>query len=74
MEKKLNLTTSPVSNLLKRIAIPASTGSLFQVLFNLVDTFYAGSISPEALAALAKSFPLYFLIVASGCVHHLERV
>ena len=66
MEKKLNLTTSPVSNLLKRIAIPASTGSLFQVLFNLVDTFYAGSISPEALAALAKSFPLYFLIVASG--------
>ena len=66
MEKKLNLTTSPVSNLLKRIAIPASTGSLFQVLFNLVDTFYAGTISPEALAALAKSFPLYFLIVASG--------
>tara|TARA_Y100000996_G_scaffold360226_1_gene302548 strand:+ start:1053 stop:2426 length:1374 start_codon:yes stop_codon:yes gene_type:complete len=66
LEKKLNLTTSPVSNLLKRIAIPASTGSLFQVLFNLVDTFYAGSISPEALAALAKSFPLYFLIVASG--------
>tara|TARA_B100000700_G_C15021831_1_gene846111 strand:- start:22 stop:1326 length:1305 start_codon:yes stop_codon:yes gene_type:complete len=42
------------------------TGSLFQVLFNLVDTFYAGKISHEALAALAKSFPLYFIIVAAG--------
>ena len=41
-------------------------GSMFQVLFNLVDTFYAGKISPEALAALAKSFPLYFIIVAAG--------
>tara|TARA_Y100000591_G_C21823345_1_gene695000 strand:+ start:743 stop:2047 length:1305 start_codon:yes stop_codon:yes gene_type:complete len=42
------------------------TGSLFQVLFNLVDTFYAGKISPESLAALAKAFPLYFIIVSAG--------
>jgi len=42
------------------------TGSLFQTLFNLVDTFYAGKISPEALAALAKSFPLYFIIISAG--------
>ena len=41
------------------------TGSLFQTLFNLVDTFYAGKISPEALAALAKSFPLYFIIISA---------
>ena len=40
------------------------TGSLFQTLFNIVDTFYAGKISPDALAALAKSFPLYFIIVS----------
>ena len=41
-------------------------GSLFQVLFNLVDTFYAGKISPESLAALAKAFPLYFIVVSAG--------
>ena len=52
--------------MLRQIAIPSMTGSLFQTLFNLVDTFYAGKISPEALAALAKSFPLYFIIISAG--------
>ncbi len=66
MEKKLNITSNPIGKLLKEIAIPASTGSLFQTLFNIVDTFFAGKISPEALAALAKSFPLYFLIISAG--------
>ena len=66
MEEKLNLTSNPIGRLLKRIAIPASIGSLFQTLFNLVDTFFAGKISSEALAALAKSFPLYFLIISAG--------
>ena len=66
MKQNLNLTSAPIGKLLQQIAIPAMTGSLFQVLFNLVDTFYAGKISPEALAALAKSFPLYFIIVSAG--------
>ena len=66
MDKKLNLTSNPIGRLLRQIAIPASTGSLFQTLFNIIDTFYAGKISPESLAALAKSFPLYFIIVAAG--------
>jgi putative MATE family efflux protein len=66
LEEKLNLTSNPIGRLLKQIAIPASIGSLFQTLFNLVDTFFAGKISSEALAALAKSFPLYFLIISAG--------
>ena len=49
------------------------TGSLFQVLFNLVDTFYAGKISFEALSALAKAFPLYFLIVSAGTTFEIIR-
>ena len=66
MKQNLNLTSSPIKSLLIKIAIPSMTGSLFQTLFNIVDTFYAGKISPEALAALAKAFPLYFLIIAAG--------
>ena len=66
MENSLNITSRPIIYLLKKIAIPASTGSLFQTLFNIVDTFFAGQISSEALAALAKSFPLYFLIISAG--------
>jgi len=64
--QKLYLTSRPVGELLRKIAIPSMTGSLFQTLFNIVDTFYAGKISPEAIAALAKSFPLYFLIISAG--------
>ena len=66
MIQKLNLTSSPILKLLTQIAIPSMTGSLFQTLFNLIDTFYAGKISPEALAALAKAFPLYFIIISAG--------
>ncbi len=66
MNKNLNITSSPILQLLKQIAIPSMTGSLFQTLFNLVDTFYAGRISADALAALAKAFPLYFIIIAAG--------
>ena len=66
MKPNLNLTTAPVSELLIKIAIPSMMGSFFQTLFNLVDTFYAGKISYEALAALAKAFPLYFIIISAG--------
>ena len=64
--KSINLVGEPVIDLLKKIAIPASTGTLFQTLYNIVDTFFAGKISANALAAIAKSFPLYFIIIATG--------
>ena len=63
----MNLLKDPIPALIKKIALPASIGTLFQTLFNIVDTFFAGTISPEALSALAKSFPIYFIIIAA-CV------
>jgi len=66
LSKSLNLTNDPIGPLLKKIAIPASVGTLFQTLFNIVDTFFAGKISPESLSALAKSFPIYFIIIAAS--------
>ena len=62
----MNLLKDDVSQLIKKLAIPASVGTLFQTLYTLVDTFYAGKISPEALSALSKSFPIYFLIIATS--------
>ena len=61
----MNLLKDEVSLLVRKLAVPASIGTLFQTLYNIVDTFYAGKISPEALSALSKSFPIYFLIIAS---------
>ena len=67
MSKSLNLIKDPIGPLLRKIAIPACVGTLFQTLFNVVDTFFAGKISSDALSALAKSFPIYFIIIAA-CV------
>ena len=66
MEQKLNFTKDKISFLLKKIAIPAATGTLFQSLYTLVDTFYAGKISANALVALSKAFPITFVIIAFG--------
>ena len=62
----MNLLKDKIPRLVRKLAIPASIGTLFQTLYNIVDTFYAGKISPEALSALSKSFPVYFIIVAAS--------
>ena len=62
----MNILTDDVKILIRKLAIPASIGTLFQTLYNIVDTFFAGKISPEALSALAKSFPIYFILIASS--------
>ena len=60
----MELTKDPIWTLIKKVTIPASTGSLFMTLYNLVDTYFAGKISAEALAAIAKSWPIYFIAIA----------
>lgn len=54
----------PIRQAIGRIGIPAAAGMFFQTLFNVTDTFFAGFISTDALAALAVSFPVFFLIIA----------
>ena len=41
-----------------------SIGFFFNTMYNVVDSFYAGKISTEALAAMALSFPVFFIIIA----------
>ena len=65
-EKKLNLIEDPISKLFFKIAIPSSVGTVFMTMYNVVDTYFAGKISSEALAALAQTFPVYFIIIALG--------
>ena len=62
----MNILTDDIKTLVKKLAIPASVGTLFQTLYTIVDTFYAGKISPQALSALTKSFPIYFIIIATS--------
>jgi len=66
LSETLKLTKEPIWTLLRKVTIPASVGSLFQTFYNLVDTWFAGRISAEAIGAIAKSFPIYFVIIAVG--------
>ena len=62
----MDILTDDIKILIRKLAIPASVGTLFQTLYNIVDTYFAGKISAEALSALAKSFPIYFILIASS--------
>lgn len=61
-----HLLNDDIPSLLKQIAIPASTGMFFNTMYNVVDTFYAGLISTEAISAMSLSFMIFFTIIGLG--------
>lgn len=63
-----DLTKRPVPEVIRQVAVPASVGFFFHTMFNVVDTWWAGRIDTEAVAALSLSLPVYFIItsLASG--------
>lgn len=66
MKKSEHLTTQDIPSLIKQLAIPASVGMFFNTMYNVVDTFYAGLISTQAIASLSLSFMIFFLIIGLG--------
>ena len=60
------LTTAPIPKLIRTIAIPACIGFFFNTMYNVVDTYFGGLHSTEALAALSLSFPVFFIFIAIG--------
>jgi putative MATE family efflux protein len=62
----MDLVRDPIPRLIRQIALPASIGFFFNTMYNIVDTFFAGLHSTDALAALAASFPIFFIIIALG--------
>jgi putative MATE family efflux protein len=61
-----DLTTAPIPELIRRLAIPAGTGFFFNTMFNVVDIWYGGRLSTTALAAMSLSFPVFFILLAIG--------
>jgi putative MATE family efflux protein len=61
-----DLTKGPIKKHIWNIALPASIGFIFDTLYNVTDTVFAGFISTEALAALGLTFPAFFFIIAFG--------
>ncbi|MEO9825683.1 MAG: MATE family efflux transporter [Paracoccaceae bacterium] len=61
-----DLTTGPMSEHFKNLAIPAAFGMLFSTLYNIVDVYWAGRLSTDAQAGLAIGFQAFFILMAIG--------
>ncbi|MGA6926661.1 MAG: MATE family efflux transporter, partial [Desulfosarcina sp.] len=66
MAGRRGLITKPIPGLIGQLAIPASIGMFFNTMYNVVDTYFSGRISTEAIAALSLSFPVFFVILSIG--------
>ncbi len=66
MKQPLKLTEDKIPGLIARIAIPAAVGSFFNIVYNIVDSWYAAQLGTEALAGLSLSFPVFFVFIALG--------
>ena len=66
MLKTHDFVSAHIPLLIRKLAIPASVGFIFNTLFNVVDTYYGGRISTAALAAMGLTFPVFFIILAMG--------
>ncbi len=62
--KKQNLARGDIKKQLRILAVPAAFGFLFNTLFNVVDSFYAGRIGTDAIAGMTLSFPVFLLLLA----------
>jgi len=62
----VDLRKDPVPTVIRTLALPASIGMLFSTLLTVTDTWYAGMLSPTALAALSLAGPVFFLVMTLG--------
>ena len=66
MTRTADLTTGSIPGHFRRMAIPTAVGMVFTTLYNVVDSYFAGIISTDALAGIAISFQVFFLLVTFG--------
>ncbi len=64
--KRIDMTSGPIIPKLAQLAWPLIIGNLLQTVYNVVDMFWVGRVSPEALAAVALMFPLSWMFVSTA--------
>ena len=56
----------PIGSALLRLAVPIILGNVLQTGYQLTDAFWVGRLGGVAVAAVAVSFPVTFLVIALG--------
>lgn len=62
----IDLSQGVIKQHITKLALPAVIGYFFHTMFNVTDTFFAGIISTQALAALSLSASVFFMVLAIG--------
>jgi putative MATE family efflux protein len=61
-----SLTEGSIPKALVRIAVPIVLSSVLQTMYQIIDTFWVGRLSADAVAAVSLTFPINFLMIALG--------
>lgn len=65
-KKDINLTSGSLAKPLFYLSLPVIITNLLRTAYNLVDMFWVGRLSKEALAAITFSYPMIFLFISLG--------
>ncbi|WP_408958585.1 MATE family efflux transporter [Natrinema sp. 74] len=64
--EEFDLTDGDIAKPLFYLSLPIIVTNLLQTAYNLIDTFWLGQYSTEALAAIGFGFPMVFLLISVG--------
>ncbi len=58
-----SLVEGEVSTVLRKQSVPMAVGVVFMILVNLIDTYWAGQLGTDELAAMSFAFPVIGVII-----------
>lgn len=61
-----SLTEGSIMKALVRLSIPIVLSSVLQTMYQIIDTFWVGRLSADAVAAVSLTFPINFLLISLG--------
>lgn len=68
-EKLKKMTTEPVEKLVLSLAAPAVLSMLITTIYNMADTYYAGKINSESIAAVGVVYSFMSILQAFGFLY-----
>lgn len=66
MKQQRKLTEGSILSSLVRLALPIILANILHTTYQLIDTFWLGRLSANAVASVSISFPILFLVLSLG--------
>lgn len=66
MKQQRKLTEGSILSSLVRLALPIILANVLHTTYQLIDTFWLGRLSANAVASVSISFPILFLVLSLG--------